>query len=1324
MSIQQVQTAFSAGEISSQLWGNVDFAKMRVGASTLRNFYVDYRGGASSRAGTAFVGYSKQTVANIATGSITWSANPSNGDTVDYNGQTVTWVSGSPSGFQSEIFMTLAGTLSQGVNDLNNNSPFTGSADINVARYALNGTFTVILITYKTPGPAGNAYTISTTGSGVVSGATLTGGSLYAPPRLLPFQFNLNQGLMLEFGNFYMRVISQGAFVTETPIAITGATKADPCVITLSTVGLSSGDWLFISGVGGMTQLNGRTFVITMLNSTTASLQDVFGTNIDSTGYTTYTSGGTGARIYTLVTPYQSADLIFIKYTQSADVMSLVCRNQNTGTEYPPYDLARLSDDDWTLTQLNTGSSIAAPAGATGSATVVGTTQVGTLTTNTIYQYGITAVDMDTGEESVVSNIVTITNSVDISLTAGSIQLQWDAVTNAGTYNVYKAPAAYGVTAVPDGQLMGLAGQTYGLTFVDSNFTQDMTTVPPLHDNPFAPGALIGITITSEGSSLVGPIGFTTSGPGSGATGFGVLIGNSGSATMPLWVWTSGGSGYDGSSTITFFDAGGATATGDIVFSVNANNGDTITLGGTVWTFVTSGATTNQTDIGGSLGGTLVLLLNVGTPTNLQTSTDPNVSKCTYALNGGLTTLLITYKTAGTAGNSFTLAASVATPSGGTLTGGTGGTAPTGTLIIGPESGTYPSSVTYFQERRVYANTENQPDTYFMSQPGAFTNFDARVPTIDSDAIEGTPWSVQVDGIQFMLPILGGLVVLTGQTAYQVLGNGGSPTNPQPVTPTSQQALPQAYNGCHYYVAPQKIDYDVYYLQSKGSIIRSLSYNFWINVFTGVDITILSSQLFTNYQITQMTWCEEPYKVMWCVRDDGIMLSLTSLKAQDVNGWARHDTQGLFVSAASITEPPVDALYVATQRFINGQMPYMIERMDNRIWPDVESVWAVDCALQYPMGTVENGVIANAAVLTVSSANGLGQPIGVSGLVGGTNYSQATTVTVVDLAKNGTGCVVVPTITNGVIVSLSFTGGSGYLNPQLQAVDPNGTGTGFEGFVELDNSSIFKTDLPVFSSGMVGWVIRCGNGVAQITTYTNSTQVTAGIVSPITTVIPNTNPSVPAPFPSGSWTMTAPIGSVTGLQHLAGMAVTGLADGNPIFETVSADGTVTLPGAYTNVVIGLGFTAQLQSLYLNNPSTNPTIQGRRKKIGAVTVRLQNSGNVLLGTNQPDGSALSPQVVAPPWNALIGIEDGFGVGEPAYGTAVINGTAYNRPVPLFTGDARSRVTSGYKKPGQVAVQQTNPLPANILDLVPEADEGDTPETTPKTKRQQAQRARAA
>ena len=69
--------------------------------------------------------------------------------------------------------------------------------------------------------------------------------------------------------------------------SITGATKANPCVITATGHGFRTGITITITGVGGMTQLNENTYTVTVIDANSFSI------GVDSTGYGTYTSGGT-----------------------------------------------------------------------------------------------------------------------------------------------------------------------------------------------------------------------------------------------------------------------------------------------------------------------------------------------------------------------------------------------------------------------------------------------------------------------------------------------------------------------------------------------------------------------------------------------------------------------------------------------------------------------------------------------------------------------------------------------------------------------------------------------------------------------------------------------------------------------------------------------------------------------------------------------------------------------------------------------------------------------------------------------------------------------
>jgi hypothetical protein len=77
------------------------------------------------------------------------------------------------------------------------------------------------------------------------------------------------------------------ATAAGSPKTITGITKASSAVVTSSTHGLTVGQVVVFASVSGMTEINGNVGLITAQDTNT------FTVNIDSTDYTTYSSGGT-----------------------------------------------------------------------------------------------------------------------------------------------------------------------------------------------------------------------------------------------------------------------------------------------------------------------------------------------------------------------------------------------------------------------------------------------------------------------------------------------------------------------------------------------------------------------------------------------------------------------------------------------------------------------------------------------------------------------------------------------------------------------------------------------------------------------------------------------------------------------------------------------------------------------------------------------------------------------------------------------------------------------------------------------------------------------
>jgi len=185
--------------------------------------------------------------------------------------------------------------------------------------------------------------------------------------RLIPFQFKTSDTYMLEFSPGTMRVYRNGLQVLAGAAkTITAITQANPGVITASSHGFSNGDEIFVDGIAGMTELNGRNFKVANATTNTFTLVGLFANAIDTSGFGAYTSGGSADKIYEISTPYAEAHLADLRYAQSADTMYIV---------HPEYDvrtLGRTASNNWTLsTSTIIGSPSPALSGANNRPSVV-----------------------------------------------------------------------------------------------------------------------------------------------------------------------------------------------------------------------------------------------------------------------------------------------------------------------------------------------------------------------------------------------------------------------------------------------------------------------------------------------------------------------------------------------------------------------------------------------------------------------------------------------------------------------------------------------------------------------------------------------------------------------------------------------------------------------------------------------------------------------------------------------------------------------------------------------------------------------------------------
>lgn len=333
----------------------------------------------------------------------------------------------------------------------------------------------------------------------------------------------------------------------------------------------------------------------------------------------------------------------------------------------------------------------------------------------------------------------------------------------------------------------------------------------------------------------------------------------------------------------------------------------------------------------------------------------------------------------------------------------------------------WPACVTFFQERLVFANTSNQPQTLWMSCSGDYENFmpsgvpGSDYPTTDStvnddNAITYTIASNKVNAIRWL-----------DATSNLVIGTAGAEwiakqaSTADPLSPTNIQVLQQTTYGSDS-VPVRRVGTSALFVQRSGRKIRELQYNFDVDAYIAKDVSILSEHLFTenNYTVDN-TFQSEPDSIYWIAMQSGRLLGMTYLKEQEVIGFHQHEFGGAFNGGLAVCEsvaciPNVgatsDSLYVIIKRTINGSTKRYIEVVTDAFAPvnslDKNNMWFVDSGLKY----------SGASTTTITGLTHLiGQTVAV--VANGANRSTA--------VVNGSGQITLSRAATNVIVGLPYT---------------------------------------------------------------------------------------------------------------------------------------------------------------------------------------------------------------------------------------------------------------------------------------------------------------
>lgn len=265
-------------------------------------------------------------------------------------------------------------------------------------------------------------------------------------------------------------------------------------------------------------------------------------------------------------------------------------------------------------------------------------------------------------------------------------------------------------------------------------------------------------------------------------------------------------------------------------------------------------------------------------------------------------------------------------------------------LGAAPQPGAEPGCGCFFGDRLVVAGSEANPESIFLSALGDYARFDAGRVVSDDDAMERQLSGRKREQIRWVLG-LERLIVGTNSGVWSVGAPGDSA-----LTPATIQARVQSEVGSDWLQA-LVVDEQVIYSRVKGAGVRELAYDDTRKSYLGGNLSLFSSHLFRGHKIVDWSWCEDPWRIVWAVRDDGKLLSLTYAKELKVVAWMEHELVGGAVeSVCSIPEGQEDVLYLLVRRTVGGATKRYVERFATRQIDAIlegvclDSSIAIDCA--------------------------------------------------------------------------------------------------------------------------------------------------------------------------------------------------------------------------------------------------------------------------------------------------------------------------------------------------------------------------------------------
>jgi hypothetical protein len=256
----------------------------------------------------------------------------------------------------------------------------------------------------------------------------------------------------------------------------------------------------------------------------------------------------------------------------------------------------------------------------------------------------------------------------------------------------------------------------------------------------------------------------------------------------------------------------------------------------------------------------------------------------------------------------------------------------------------YPGAVSYYEQRRGFAATDNEPQNVWLARAGTETNMNYSIPPQDNDSIQFKIAAREANSIRHLVP-MSDLIALTPAAVWKISGGAS-----EVLTPLTLSVRQQSFVGASD-VKPALVGNNMLYVAARGGHIRELGFDGDRNGYVTGDVSIRAPHLFDGYDVTTMTVSVAPYPIIWNVSTSRLLIGFTYIPEQQVGAFHWHDTgpdgRDAFEDATTLNENGRDVTYVVVNRTIDGSTVRYIEFFADRLFLNAVDQHFVDCGGVY-----------------------------------------------------------------------------------------------------------------------------------------------------------------------------------------------------------------------------------------------------------------------------------------------------------------------------------------------------------------------------------------